>query len=229
MQVDYVTVDDFPAAELEKERAIELQKEDLQSKPEAIREKIVEGRVAKIAKERALLEQDFIKDTSKTVWGWGGGGMGGVEGRGGVLYKQYWLWGFVVFCGVLWGCGSIWGGFVGRGYEGGVVCTWLYSITCIALYSTPPPTPIHMRTLSFPKTPTQQHPSAPNIPLHPTSLCTQQHPSLHQVGDYIKETIAATGENIQVRRFTRFTLGEGIEKKEVDFAAEVAAQTGGLA
>lgn len=76
---------------------------------------MVEGRVAKIAKERALLEQDFIKDTSKTV------------------------------------------------------------------------------------------------------------------GDYIKEAIAATGENIQVRRFVRFNLGEGIEKKTVDFAAEVAAQTGGLA
>ena len=31
------------------------------------RGKIVEGRVAKIFKERALLEQAFIKDTSKTV------------------------------------------------------------------------------------------------------------------------------------------------------------------
>ena len=31
------------------------------------RPKIVEGRVAKIAKERALLEQPFIKDTGKTV------------------------------------------------------------------------------------------------------------------------------------------------------------------
>lgn len=108
-------MEDFPPEDLARERAIELQKEDLASKPEAIREKIVEGRVQKIAKERALLEQDFIKDTSKTV------------------------------------------------------------------------------------------------------------------GDYIKETIAATGENIQVRRFVRFNLGEGIEKKEVDFAAEVAAQTGGLA
>lgn len=42
----------------------------------------------------------------------------------------------------------------------------------------------------------------------------------------IKEAIAATGENIKVRRFTRYVLGEGIEKKSDDFAAEVAAQTG---
>ncbi len=44
-----------------------------------------------------------------------------------------------------------------------------------------------------------------------------------KVGDYLKETIAKTGENIVVRRFTRFELGEGIEKKVDDFAAEVAA------
>ncbi|NBQ21742.1 MAG: elongation factor Ts, partial [Synechococcaceae bacterium WB6_3B_236] len=33
------------------------------------------------------------------------------------------------------------------------------------------------------------------------------------------------GENIQVRRFTRYTLGEGIEVQKTDFAAEVAAMT----
>ena len=41
--------------------------------------------------------------------------------------------------------------------------------------------------------------------------------------------MASIGENIQVRRYTRYTLGEGIEKKVSDFAAEVAAQTGGKA
>ena len=44
--------------------------------------------------------------------------------------------------------------------------------------------------------------------------------------EHIKEQIAAIGENIQVRRFQRYVLGEGIEKKVADFAAEVAAQTG---
>lgn len=37
----------------------------------------------------------------------------------------------------------------------------------------------------------------------------------------IKETIAAIGENIQVRRFVRYNLGEGLEKRSNDFAAEV--------
>jgi elongation factor Ts len=47
------------------------------------------------------------------------------------------------------------------------------------------------------------------------------------VAEHIKESIAGIGENIQIRRFARFVLGEGIEKKAADFAAEVAAQTGG--
>lgn len=45
------------------------------------------------------------------------------------------------------------------------------------------------------------------------------------VADLIKQKIAGLGENIQVRRFVRFVMGEGIEKEESDFAAEVAAQT----
>ena len=49
------------------------------------------------------------------------------------------------------------------------------------------------------------------------------------VGEAIKEAVAAIGENIQVRRFSRFVLGEGIEKKVTDLAAEVAAATGGKA
>ena len=46
------------------------------------------------------------------------------------------------------------------------------------------------------------------------------------VGELIAERIGKIGENIQVRRFARFKLGEGIEKKSADFAAEVAAQAG---
>jgi elongation factor Ts len=42
----------------------------------------------------------------------------------------------------------------------------------------------------------------------------------------IAERVAKVGENIQVRRFVRFKLGEGIEKRKDDFAAEVAAQAG---
>ncbi len=46
------------------------------------------------------------------------------------------------------------------------------------------------------------------------------------VEELVKQTVAQLGENIQVRRFTRFVLGEGIEKKESNFAEEVAAQAG---
>ena len=41
-----------------------------------------------------------------------------------------------------------------------------------------------------------------------------------------QELVAKIGENIKIRRFTRFELGEGLEKKKSDFAAEVAAQAG---
>jgi elongation factor Ts len=43
---------------------------------------------------------------------------------------------------------------------------------------------------------------------------------------YLNETIAAIGENMSIRRFSRFVLGEGLAKKESDFAAEVAAAVG---
>lgn len=40
----------------------------------------------------------------------------------------------------------------------------------------------------------------------------------------IKELIAKIGENIKVRRFVRYEMGEGLEKRSEDFAEEVAAQ-----
>jgi len=39
----------------------------------------------------------------------------------------------------------------------------------------------------------------------------------------LTNTIAKLGENISIRRFARFKVGEGLEKKESDFAKEVAA------
>ncbi|MDY7095352.1 MAG: translation elongation factor Ts [Acidobacteriota bacterium] len=47
------------------------------------------------------------------------------------------------------------------------------------------------------------------------------------VEKYIAERVAKIGENIQVRRFARFVLGEGIEKKADDFVSEVMAQAQG--
>lgn len=47
------------------------------------------------------------------------------------------------------------------------------------------------------------------------------------VEDLRKELVAKLGENVQVRRFSRFELGEGLEKKTENFAEEVAAIAGG--
>lgn len=41
------------------------------------------------------------------------------------------------------------------------------------------------------------------------------------IAQLVTENIAKIGENISIRRFTRYQLGEGIEKKQEDFAAEV--------
>jgi elongation factor Ts len=47
------------------------------------------------------------------------------------------------------------------------------------------------------------------------------------VEQYLKETIAQIGENVVVRRFVRFELGEGLEKRQDNFAEEVAKQLKG--
>ena len=46
------------------------------------------------------------------------------------------------------------------------------------------------------------------------------------VNDLLKNKIAKIGENIKIRRFVRYEVGEGLEKREEDFAAEVAKQMG---
>ena len=47
------------------------------------------------------------------------------------------------------------------------------------------------------------------------------------IGDLLNEKIAATGEKITVRRFTRYKMGEGLAKRDEDFGGEVAALAGG--
>ena len=46
------------------------------------------------------------------------------------------------------------------------------------------------------------------------------------VAELVAEKIGSIKENITIRRFTRFKMGEGIEKKQDDFAAEVASMVG---
>ncbi|HEX2640924.1 MAG TPA: translation elongation factor Ts [Pyrinomonadaceae bacterium] len=46
------------------------------------------------------------------------------------------------------------------------------------------------------------------------------------VGELVTEKVASIKENITIRRFTRYKMGEGIEKRQDDFAAEVASMAG---
>ncbi|HEY2866209.1 MAG TPA: translation elongation factor Ts [Pyrinomonadaceae bacterium] len=46
------------------------------------------------------------------------------------------------------------------------------------------------------------------------------------IGELVTEKIASIKENITIRRFTRYKMGEGIEKRADDFAAEVASMVG---
>ena len=107
--VEYVSINEIPKDVVQKEKQIEMGRDDLSGKPEQIKEKIVEGRIAKRLNELVLLSQPYIKDSSLTV------------------------------------------------------------------------------------------------------------------EDLVKQAAAKIGENIKVRRFTRYTLGEGIEKNQMDFAEEVAS------
>jgi len=109
--VEYVSVDQIPEIIANKEKEIEMGRDDLTGKPDQIKAKIVEGRIGKRLKEMALLEQPFIKDSSINV------------------------------------------------------------------------------------------------------------------EELVKQVAGKIGENVQVRRFTRYTLGEGIEVQESDFADEVASMT----
>jgi elongation factor Ts len=65
--VSYVNVSDIPQEFVNSETQLEMSKDDLAKKPEAIRQRIVEGRVNKKLKEITLLSQPFIKDTSITI------------------------------------------------------------------------------------------------------------------------------------------------------------------
>ena len=110
--VEYVKVDEIPSDVAEKEKDIEMGRDDLGNKPQNIKEKIVQGRIEKRLKEMSLMDQPYIRDQNITV------------------------------------------------------------------------------------------------------------------EELVKQAVSQLGENIQVRRFVRFVLGEGIEKQESNFAEEVAAQMG---
>jgi elongation factor Ts len=65
--VEYVKISDIPTDIAENEKKTEMLKDDLGSKPQEIKEKIVEGRIQKKLKEMVLLEQPFIRDSTITI------------------------------------------------------------------------------------------------------------------------------------------------------------------
>lgn len=48
-----------------------------------------------------------------------------------------------------------------------------------------------------------------------------------KIGDLLNAKISKIGENLKIRRFVRFEVGEGLEKKEENFAEEVSKQING--
>ncbi len=62
-----ITPEEIDPAIIEREKEIATNKAVNDKKPENIIPKIVEGHIAKYCKEHALLEQEFIKDPSRTV------------------------------------------------------------------------------------------------------------------------------------------------------------------
>jgi elongation factor Ts len=66
-EIQVVGTEDISEAKKEEVRKFESAKEDLQNKPEDIRNKIVAGRVEKSLKKQVLLEQEYIRDPNITV------------------------------------------------------------------------------------------------------------------------------------------------------------------
>lgn len=63
----YVRREDVPAEAVEAERALYQQQVAAEGKPQAVAEKIVEGKLAKYYSQVCLLEQPFVKDDSKII------------------------------------------------------------------------------------------------------------------------------------------------------------------
>lgn len=65
--VEYVQISDIPPEVVEREKTIAMGSDALKGKPEAIKEKIVQGKIDKTLRETCLMDQPFIRDQSITV------------------------------------------------------------------------------------------------------------------------------------------------------------------
>jgi elongation factor Ts len=63
----YLTREDVPAAEVEREREVMAEKTRNEGKPEAAIPKIVEGRIGKFFEQICLVEQPYVRDPSKKI------------------------------------------------------------------------------------------------------------------------------------------------------------------
>jgi len=67
MRAKYIKEEDIPQEVLDKEKEVYKAQFEKMNKPEAIKEKMIEGKLKKFKKEFCLLTQPFIKNPSKTV------------------------------------------------------------------------------------------------------------------------------------------------------------------
>ena len=63
----WVSRDEVPPDAIHRERAVLVEQAKAEGKPEAIAEKMVEGRIRKFYEENCLLDQKYIRDDSKTI------------------------------------------------------------------------------------------------------------------------------------------------------------------
>ena len=63
----YIAKEDVPQEELDREISVEKERAKAEGKPEAVLDKIVQGRLARFYERVCLLEQPFIRDDSKKV------------------------------------------------------------------------------------------------------------------------------------------------------------------
>lgn len=65
--IEYINTSDIPPEIVEKEKAIEIERDDLVNKADNIKEKIIEGRIQKRLKEMSLMEQSYIRNNPKGI------------------------------------------------------------------------------------------------------------------------------------------------------------------
>ena len=66
-EIEFISMEDISDETRDELKKFESAKEDLQNKPEEIRNKIVDGRVEKSLKKQVLLEQEYIRNPDITV------------------------------------------------------------------------------------------------------------------------------------------------------------------